>query len=119
MKHFTPFILVLLILSSCTGNKAEKEKLKNAYELQKSAIQLIAELEEELEVRESLKADSIENVLAELEESIFAIPGYELDLPGHEGHDHGHKVELTADEILAVHQTLLQQLQDIESLIKQ
>ena len=123
MKHLISYILVILVLSSCTGNKEEREKLKNAYELQQSAIQLIAEIEEELKTLESLKADSISNVIAELEETIFAIPGYELDLPGHEGHDHGHdhdhdlKVELTADQILAVQQELLEKLRDIQSLI--
>ena len=124
MKHLTPYILVMLVLSSCTGNKEEREKLKNAYELQQSAIQLITEIKEELKTLESLKADSISNVIAELEETIFAIPGYELNLPGHEGHDHGHdhdhdhdlKVELTADQILAVQQELLEKLRDIQSL---
>lgn len=116
MKAFT-CCLVLFTLFACSGkNKEEKTTLKEAYDIQQQVIDLITGINDALNLQDPDGRDSLKAVLHEIEESIFAIPGYELQLSGHEGHDHGHdRPALTADDIKEVQQALLTQLQAIKT----
>ncbi len=112
-------LLMAGLLFSCQGmSKEEKEILAKAYETQKEVIEVIESIEEDLMSGLSeQERDSLHTLIEEIEESLVEIEGYELELEGHEGHDHSHDhdVELTAEETLAVQQELLRQVNQIKS----
>lgn len=104
-------ILLLIGVCSCKKSSNTDEEFKEAFEKQEQVIILLNEVHQLLDSRNLETKDSLSEVIHELEETLFPIPGYSLNLPGHEGHDHGHsRVELTAKEILAVQEDLLQKL---------
>lgn len=108
--------LSMALIVSCGGNAEQARLYKAAFEKQKQVIAQIETVEEMMTGLSAQKQDSLSEVLHEVEESLFAIPGYTLELPGHEGHNHDHnRVELTAEEILAVQEELLRQLNDIKT----
>ncbi len=111
--------MFLVILASC-GSKKEDPVLKEAYELQQKTIKAMGELEEIVEALPEAKHDSLHDVIHEMEENLFAIPGYELNLPGHEGHDHSHGGEpnMTNDQILAVQKEMLQEVQNLKKALE-
>lgn len=92
--------------------------LKEAYDIQLEVIEAIKDLKTPA-LKSEEQRDSLEDVLHEIEEALFAIPGYDLALPGHEGHDHGHsRISLTTKEILDVQRELLKQITDLKSSYK-
>ncbi len=114
-SHF--FIFLVLLLFSCGNDQTDKKQLSEAHDAQLKAIKTISEIETILSTTTHAKKDSIKEVLHELEEALFPIPGYELELSGHEGHDHGHsRPELSTEEIVQVIKELNQQLSEIEQL---
>lgn len=123
MEKIEPKVILLIVLAlfiSCsTSNQEEQRLLDDAYAKQAEAIELIVELKEKLKTSTNPQKDSLLEVIEELEESLIAIPGYALNLPGHEGHDHGHaKVEQSAEEIYKVQEEILKQLNQIQKTIK-
>lgn len=118
MKSRILLVLVLFFaLWSCnTQSKEEKELLEKAHQTQKEVISLLGDLSVKLVSAQTPARDSLQLIIDEIEEGLFEIPGYHLDLPGHEGHDHSHsKVELSTQEIYDVHQDMLDQLKNIKS----
>ena len=111
-------LLFLFILASC-GAKKEDPVLKEAYELQQKVIKAMGELEEIVEALPEAKHDSLHHIIHEMEENLFAIPGYELNLPGHEGHDHSHgEPNMTNDQMLAVQKEMLQEVQSLKKALE-
>ena len=110
---------LLTLITACGGMSAEeKAVLKEAHEIQEKVIGSIKEINEALEKAPPASVDSLKEVVHELEESLFEIPGYHLHLPGHEGHDHNHsRVELTSDEILAVHKEMYKEVENLKKEI--
>ena len=119
MRAFNTFLIISLFCFSCQSKPSEGEQLlAKAHEKQTQAIALIGELEQSLEATSIEARDSLIQVLHELEESLFEIPGYHLELPGHEGHDHGHsKIELSNQAIYDVQVDLLKQLNEIKKIV--
>ncbi|OEK04011.1 hypothetical protein [Roseivirga misakiensis] len=113
-------LLVIVLLFSCNHkNEEEKKLLKQAFENQQEAIALMQRLADSLKGAEYHHKDSLLEVIHTLEEGLFAIPGYDLVLEGHEGHDHGDpNVALSISEIVAVHEELLKQLKQIQTLLR-
>lgn len=110
--------MVLFVACGTKGNE-EKRLLNNAYEKQQEAIALMHELENRLENSVFQEKDSLLQVVEGLEEGLFEIPGYHLDLPGHEGHDHSHsRLEMSAQEIFDVQEELLKQLKQIQNSLR-
>ncbi|MFT7269598.1 MAG: hypothetical protein ACI905_001817 [Roseivirga sp.] len=112
------FLVFLFTLIFSCGSTSEKDHklLVDAFSKQKEAIELMEQLETILENTTRQDKDSISNVIEALEESLFAIPGYKLELPGHEGHDHGYsRVALSAEEIYKALEDLFRQLQQIQT----
>lgn len=111
--------LFLVVLSACSQRSAEElELLDKAYSKQQEAIELLEDIEQSQEQSQYPQADSLSVLVEELEESLFAIPGHELNLSGHEGHDHSHgRIELSPEEILAVQEELVKQLLEIKNII--
>jgi len=109
-----------MTLCSCkSGNQGGQQLLESAYIKQKEAIEIIGDLEAILEQSVYEKKDSLIKVVHDLEEGLFPIPGYKLDLLGHEGHNHGHtRIELSFEEILSVQQELVKQLHEIQNNLK-
>lgn len=111
-------LLFLASLCACSGARSGNEVLDEAYEIQQKTIQALSEVSALFEARPAAEFDSLKQVIHELEENLFAIPGYELNLPGHEGHNHGHsQPSLTDEDILAVQKDLYQQVQSIQTTI--
>ncbi len=108
-------ICTCLLISCSSQSQEEKEMLKKAYELQLEVVEAVKELKSTSFESEEQK-DSLEDALHEIEEALFAIPGYDLVLPGHEGHDHDHsRISLTTKEILDVQRELFKQITDLKS----
>lgn len=113
------FVLLLVVsLIGCKQGADHAEEYKQAYEKQKEVLVELENIEAILEADTTVGSDSLKNAIHEIEESLFEIPGYHLELPGHEGHDHSHsEVELSAEEVLAVQVDLLQRLKDIKWIL--
>jgi len=116
-----PLVLLVLTILSCTSKSEHDEELMSkAYKKQKEVIQLIGIIEDQLEGYENQSKDSLMTVIEQMEETIFEIPGYQLELPGHEGHDHSHdhsEVALTDQEIYDVQVEMLKELQSLQKFI--
>lgn len=109
---------MLIGLVACGGNAESKKIYKAAYEKQQEVLSQIKDIRQQIASDTTELKENIEHELHELEEGLFEIPGYHLELPGHEGHDHSHdhsRVELTPEEILAVQDELLEELKGIKS----
>lgn len=119
-SRFIIGVFIFVILNSCkSGNQEENRLLEQAYQNQKEAIEMMEHLEQVLEQSNHQKKDSLSKIVEELEEGLFEITGYSLELSGHEGHDHIHsRIELSAEEIYKVHEELLKQLNQIQTLLK-
>ena len=114
-KLLLTLIMVFTLWSCNTQSQEEKELLEKAHQTQKEVMSLLGDLNVKLESTQTPVRDSLQLIIDEIEESLFEIPGYHLDLPGHEGHDHSHsKVELSTQEIYDVHQDMLEQLKSIK-----
>lgn len=113
------FLISIILLSSCTSDRSDRQRLaEKAYEKQKVAIQLMTQLEARLESSVHQHKDSLLQAIEELEESLFTIPGYNLDMPGHEGHDHDHAdITLSSQEIYDVQEELVKQLKQIKTIL--
>ncbi|MCE7995410.1 MAG: hypothetical protein HEP71_25760 [Roseivirga sp.] len=116
MRECFGFLLCASLLFSCSSqSQEEKAMLKEAYELQLEVIEGVKDLKL-LTALERERKDSLEHILHEIEESLFAIPGYELELPGHEGHDHDHsRISLSSKEMLDVQHELHKQVTHLKS----
>lgn len=112
-------IIVIFAFSSCNPENSEEQRLsEKAYEKQKTAISLMSQLEKRLQSSIHPNKDSLYQVIKELEESLFTIPGYELDITGHEGHNHSHSnIALSAEEIYKVQEDLLKQLNQVKNTL--
>ena len=113
-RYLTLFALACLM--SCAGEK-ENAVLKEAHEVQEKTIKLLSDLGEAVSSQPEAMQDSLKELIHEMEESLFEIPGYHLHLPGHEGHDHSHdhdQVNLSDEDILKVQKELYQQAQAIQ-----
>lgn len=119
MRTLNALLFISLLCFSCQTKPSEDDQLlAEAHKKQEQAIVLIGELEQSLENSSIEVRDSLSQVLHELEESLFEIPGYHLELPGHEGHNHSHsKIELSNQEIYDVQVDLLEQLNEIKKTI--
>ncbi|KYG81709.1 hypothetical protein EV198_1919 [Roseivirga ehrenbergii] len=122
-SRFIIGIFIFAILNSCkSGNQEDNQLLERAYQKQKEAIEMMEHLEQMLEQSNHQKKDSLSRIVEELEEGLFEIPGYSLELSGHErheGHDHGHtKIELSEEEIYKVQEELVNQLNQIQLLLQ-
>ena len=86
-----PYFLLLAtaLLFACGGSDHDEAMMKEAHELQEGIIKTLSEVEDLLDAQPMAVQDSLKEVLHEMEENLFEIPGYHLELPGHEGHDHG------------------------------
>ena len=115
--------LVTLLIIGCTfscasGHQHDEELLAKAHEKQLEIIKMIGELESTIESSELEAKDSLLTVIGEFEENIFEIPGYQLELPGHEGHDHGHsEIELTDQDIYDIQIQMLEELKKMKDFI--
>ncbi|GAB5528070.1 MAG: hypothetical protein Roseis2KO_59420 [Roseivirga sp.] len=116
MGNYLGYLLSVCLLFSCSSqSQEERAMLKEAYELQLEVIRGIKDLKSTA-FGSAEEKDSLEDALHEIEEALFAIPGYDLALTGHEGHDHGHdRVSLTTKEILEVQRELLKQVNHLKS----
>ena len=116
----TFWAFTFLTLCSCKSrSQGDQQLLESAYLKQNEAIKIIEDLEHILEQSVHENKDSLIQVIDELEEGLFPIPGYKLDLPGHEGHDHGHaKIALSSEEIHNVQKELVEQLREIQNNLK-
>ena len=119
MRTLNTLLFISLVCFSCQTKPSEDDQLlAEAHKKQEQAIALIGELEQSLENSSIEVRDSLSQVLHGLEESLFEIPGYHLELPGHEGHNHSHsKIELSNQEIYDVQVDLLEQLNEIKKTI--
>lgn len=117
MRNCFGLLLCACLLCACSSRSPEeKAMLKEAYELQLEVIKGIKDFKSIIATQGGQVKDSLGSVLHEMEEALFEIPGYHIELPGHEGHDHGHnRLSLTAEEILEVQRELLQQVNDLKS----
>ena len=103
MKNFL-IALLFLFAAACGSKKQYNEaELEAAYKVQQDILEALPIVKGELNISTLSAKDSLYDAIHELEESLFEIPGYHLELPGHEGHDHSHqRVELTAKEMVDV-----------------
>lgn len=117
MREYLAFLISVCFFFSCSSRSQEdRAMLKEAYELQTEVIKIIKDLKSISSFESQEEKDSIEDILHEIEEALFAIPGYDLTLPGHEGHDHGHnRVKLTTEEILEIQSELLKEVTNLTS----
>ncbi len=119
MKKFLGLCLLFLIASCGSKNQYNQAELDEAYNIQKEILGYLPSIEEALETGDVASRDSLEDVIHDLEENLFEIPGYHLELPGHEGHDHSHeRVELTSTEMVEVNKELLAQVKEIRSYLR-
>jgi len=119
IKQLLIIVLVGTLTSCGNGSSHDKELLSKAHEKQKEVIALLGELEERISNSEFSAKDSLLSVIEEHEENVFEIPGYHLELPGHEGHDHSHaEVELTDQEIYDVQIEMLKELKGLQQFIE-
>lgn len=111
-------ILILISICACVGRSSEAEDYKSAFEKQKEVMVSLKEVHQVLDESPTLRNDSLSASIHQIEESLFPIPGYALELPGHEGHNHEHnQLGLTAKEILAIQVELLQRIEDIKWIL--
>ena len=118
MKNWTKVILLVLIVSCGSKNQYDETELKEAYTVQQEILKSLPVIKDAMEVGNLASKDSLKDVIHEIEESLFEIPGYHLELPGHEGHDHSHeRVELTSTEMVDVNKALLEQIKEIKAYL--
>ena len=118
MKTLLKICIVLAVTSCGSKQQYDKSELKEAYTTQQEIISSLSDIEKAMENNTEVNADSLKEVIHEIEESLFEIPGYHLELPGHEGHDHSHeRVELTSTEMVDVNKALLEQVKDIKAYL--
>lgn len=112
-------LLILTCFLSCSSNNQKnQEVLDEAHSTQKEVIQLIGELKQSFKTTQFEGRDSLLQIIEEMEEDLFAIPGYSLHLEGHEGHNHEKPdIALGDEEILEVQKELHKQLKQIQDLI--
>jgi|GEM_PF-1946802 len=111
-------LCMILSLFGCKQGADHAEEYMKAYEKQKEVLVALEDIEAILEADTTSRYDSLAESVHEIEKSLFEIPGYHLELRGHEGHDHSHgEVELSAEEVLAVQVDLLQRLKDIKWIL--
>lgn len=115
-KCFGLLVGACLLFSCSSQSQEEKAILKEAYETQSEVLRAVKDLKSKSTFESEEEKDAFEDTLHEIEESLFAIPGYDLALPGHEGHDHDHgRVSLSSKEILDVQRELLKQIAHLKS----
>ena len=116
-----PYFLLLSLglLFACGGSSHDEAMMKEAHELQEEIIEMLSAIEESLDSQLISKQDSLKEIIEEMEENLFEIPGYHLELPGHEGHDHGHaRVNLTDQEILDVHKEMHKEVKTLQNALR-
>lgn len=120
-QHFVLFLCIVMI-TACNSAKKENPVLKEAAQTHAQALEiekLVAPQLEELtqwknginvqgraltpeEVELVQAIESIVQRYEYWEENHVEVPGYEHDHEGHEHHDHGAALELTAEDMLVV-----------------
>ncbi|WP_421986662.1 hypothetical protein [Roseivirga sp.] len=79
----------------------------------------MVKLEKGLKASDLEKKDSLLQVIGRLEENLFAIPGYDLELEGHKDHNHDHtNIALSVEEIYQVQEELLKALNQIQTILR-
>ncbi len=118
VRNLVTLVIIGFTFSCASGHQHDEELLAKAHEKQLEIIKMIGELESTIESSELEAKDSLLTVIEEFEENIFEIPGYHLELPGHEGHDHGHsEIELTDQEIHDVQVEMLKELEEMRTFV--
>ncbi|WP_286743352.1 hypothetical protein [Roseivirga sp. UBA1976] len=118
MRNLFVLYLALMLGTSCSRTSQDQDLLNKAYQKQQEVIVLIGSLKEKLKAVNYAEKDSLLQVVHNLEETLFEIPGYSLKLPGHEGHSHNHTpLNLSHKEIYQVQVEMYNQLNHIEQLV--
>ena len=118
LKTFIALFIIGLISACNTRHKHDEELLSKAHDKQLEVIEMIGMLKESIGSSELQSKDSLLTVIEGFEENVFAIPGYHLELLGHEDHDHSHsKVELTDQDIYDIQIQMLKELEEMEAFI--
>ena len=116
MRYFIALCLFITVASCGSKNQYNQAELDEAYKIQKEILGYLPSIQEALKADDLVAKDSLTDVVHDLEENLFEIPGYHLELPGHEGHDHSHeRVELTSTEMVDVNKALLEQIKEIKA----
>ena len=135
LKVITVLLCLSIFVLSCSDKKKTDEDLKRAFQLHKEAIKvrqtvqnLITQLNSNQDsvflAENATSINAIDLSLAEWDEQLIEVPGFEEEHHHHDhadhdhDHDHGHQPELTSKQHLEVQQQLLDNIKMIAGKIR-
>ena len=121
--------LLVVLISSCSGNSENDSKLKEAHEIHEASMDVRAQVMAALEIRksgaesadDSLRVKNLEMALKEWDDQVYEIPGFEHDHDHDHDHHHHHRKapDLTPEQHLEMQKELMAEIKALLDQAKQ